>query len=157
MNLFELFHRGVLARLNADSFFRDAPAIVVLGEDMPNTRQLAATQRTTLGIVGICSKPDFNRIEGDIAVFRCSLGWFENQKQNMEGDSGAKRSGSDCVIISTRLLNRFPVPVSDNADPANVINPFSPIRIKSGEYVGEEDGVNVWELQFETSVPIEGI
>lgn len=117
---------------------------------MPGTRQQAAEARTTLGIVGICSKPDFERVEGDVLIFRCSLGFFENQKQNISGVGGARRAAADCVIIATRLLHRYEVPMPDDST-------FSGIRIRSGEYLGEEEGINIWQLQFEVSVPIEAI
>lgn len=124
---------------------------------MPGTRQQAAEQRTTLGVVGICSKPDMERIEGDYITYKCSLGFFENQKQNMEASGGAGRSAEDCIEMATRLLHRYKIQVYDEEDPPNLINLFSEIRIGRGEYLGEEEGINVWQLQFEVSALIEAI
>jgi hypothetical protein len=155
LNLYDQFQQGVLDRLNEHAFFSNAPAITILGEDMPDTRQQAADLRTTRGILGIMSRPDFNRAEGDVLIFRCSLVWIENQKQNMEGAGGARRAAADCVLACCGLLHRYVVPiVNDDDEP---VNPFSQIRIKTADYVGEEDGINVWEIEFETGVSVDAI
>ncbi len=164
--IFDDFQNGILSALNNDPYFVKAPSVVVFPEEpvLPDTtamsdsdaatalelarknhrNQVEAALRT-VGIVGVVSEVD-DQIGARLDTYDITLtiAWFENRRKNL------RASARNCAIKTRAILQGYIIPISNNN--GDRIDPFTPLKVQSSNYVGEEDGTIVREMVINSTV-----
>lgn len=159
--IFDDFQSGIVNALKGDAYFSRSPAVLIIPEEDPaemtdvdfqNHRKQVQASLNDNGIVGVVSEVDYEAAPSPNAyVVRCSIAWFENRRKNKDT---LARSGRNCAAKAHAILQRYRVPVLIGGT-SERIDPFSPIQIKSCNYVGEEDGTKVREMVVESIVAVD--
>lgn len=172
--IFDDFQNGIVNALNADPYFAQSPAVLIVPEEpvMESTEEMttdeAAAARATAaenhrkmvqdalntnGIVGVVSEVDDEGDDRspDMTTVSCVVAWFENRKINQADRYG--RSARNCAAKARAILWRYRIPVVF-AETGERVDTFTPLRFKSNKFIGEEDGIKVREMVFESSIAI---
>lgn len=131
----EDFQTLLHARLSADAFFTDAPAVSVqkqLNRDIRKTIQSALSGDGVIVAVGL---PDCERTENegnDEFEFLCDIEFFENPTQN---DSG--KSAFQCLDHAR-----------GNLEGKSLDEELSPLRVVFAGFSREQDGISIFRLRI---------
>lgn len=164
MDIFADYNNAVMDRLNNNEYLSGGVAAVVVGEDAleddtddgetaEEHRRSISDKLNAAGVVGILSAPELTRDEGDRFTLRSTLIWCINRKVNASA-TGAQKPGSQLVLKSVALLHRFRPQIYNEDDPPALANPYSMILVSKAERIGEDEGVDVWTIEFESRIAI---
>lgn len=105
-----------------------------------------------VGVVGTYHGLRIEKTEGDRVVCRGGIFWEVNKKLNQTATKGTLKPGRLIWQESIAILRRF-VPTLEDDD-SNQCQPFSQILINAAERIGEDNGVELWMIDFETKLAL---
>jgi hypothetical protein len=152
------FQQAIVARLAGDAYFTALPAIGVFAEEdeaeltdtsLEAMRKLVHQSLTTSGAAIVVSEPDFEITDSpDMYQVTVTIAVFENRTANRNATTGARRSGKNIAAVCHWLLMNHPL-LADLG--------FTRLKVRTGNYVGEEDGIKVRELVAESRIAFDTV
>lgn len=159
MDLFGQFNAGLIAAFTANAYLSDGVAaqLFALDSDQETEEERLTTINRRLNLVGVAgslASLDLDRLEGDRMICKGGLFWEVNKKKNLSS-TGTNKPGRLIFQESISILQRRVVQILDDATPTpNAVNPFSQILINWAKRLGEDEGVEIWGIEFETKLAI---
>lgn len=154
------FQNAIVERLKDDAYFSQMPTVGVFAEETEEEitddadsmrKQVQAAISSGSGVVVVVAEPDYEITDSpDMYLVTTTIAIFENRTANKKSATGARKSAKNVSAVIHWLLFNFRVLEGTENEGA-----FSPLKVRSGNYVGEEDGVKVRELTVESRVPID--
>jgi len=156
MDILGTFDDAIISRFDADAVLSAGVAAKVYKADSDTQTEeehlVEINNRLNdTGVVGTLSSLRMERVEGDFFVYRGGLFWEVNKKKNLSS-TGCQKSGRVIFQKSLELLHRYKVSALNEGGVS--YKPFSQILISMGERIGEDSGVELWMIEFETKLAI---
>lgn len=156
MDIFGQFRDQLTARFDANAYLSDGTAAKLYAADSDSETEEEILRKTNerlnlVGVVGTFHWPRVEKTEGDRMVVRGGIWWEVNKTKN-QSTSGTRKPGRLIWQESVMLLQRWQPDITD--DDSNVYRPFSQCLINSAERIGEDEGVELWMIDFETHLAL---
>lgn len=155
MDLFGQFNDALIARFDANSYLSTdvAAKLYAADSDTETEEQVLKKTNDRLNAVGVVGtyQGRIEKTEGDRMVWHGGIFWEINKKKNQSPD-GTQKPGRLIWQESVMLLQRWSPDITD--DSSNVYRPFSQIIVNSAERIGEDEGVELWMIDFETHLAL---
>lgn len=163
------FQSAIVDRLKEDAYFVQSPAVQIFAEESEDEltddsldamREAVQKALTSAGIAVVVSEPDYEVVPDSPRMYLATItiAVFENRQANKNATTGAKRSAKNTIAVAHWLLDRFIPTLTVTVDGADVdCQPFTPISIRSGNYIGEEEGIKVRELTIQSRVAVSAV
>jgi hypothetical protein len=156
MDLFGQFRDQVIARFAANSYLSTGTAATLYASDSDSETEEDVlrkinTRLNLVGVVGTLHGPRIEKTEGDRVTCRGGIWWEVNKTKNQSTD-GTGKPGRLIWQESIAILRRWSPDLQD--DDGNLCRPFSQILINAAERVGEDEGVELWMIDFETNLAL---
>lgn len=169
MDIIKDYNDAVVTRLNDHEYMASDVAAVVYAEnileDVSDDGQTAEDhlkemnqQLNSYGVIGVLSVPEFTRSGGRAARFTVGsmLTWYVNPVKNM-ATAGCQKPIGQLAVYSVGAIEGFiPQIYNDDATPA-LANPFEALKVQKVEYLGEDDGLVILQIQIESSFALQTI
>lgn len=156
------FQNAIVDRLLGDAYFTQSPTVGVFAEESEDEltgevqtmrQKVQAALSSGSGVAVVVAEPDYEitdpRETRDTYVVTTTIAIFENRTANKKQTTGARKSGKNVAAVVHWRLADFRVFEDTELDGA-----FERLKVRSGNFVGEEDGIKVRELVIESRVPI---
>lgn len=99
------------------------------------------------GVVGIASVPDPQTdTETGVTTYTGIIAWMINKKANKKATTGAQKPGHLCAIHCAQAIKNLMIEIQNDA--SAVCQRLKVLVTRPGEFIGEEDGVSVWAVEY---------
>jgi hypothetical protein len=148
---------AVVAAVNADAYLSAGVAVAAIKEDPLDSdsdndvepeayRSLIQSTMNTCGVVGVASVPDpQTETESGVTTYTGVIAWMINKKVNKSA-TGAQKPGHLVAIYCAQAIKNLIIDITNDA--AVVCQKLKVLVTRPGEYIGEEDGVSVWAVEY---------
>jgi hypothetical protein len=156
MDVFGQFRDAILNRINGNAYLSAGVSATLFPDDDESETEEESLRAindrlNAVGVAGTLSQLRIDRMEGDRFVCKGGMFWEVNKKQNRSSE-GTKKPGRLIFQESLAALRRF-VPTILN-DASDEVDCFSGLLINWAERIGEENGLELWAIEFETRMAI---
>jgi hypothetical protein len=156
MDIFGQFRDQLIARFDANAYLSAGTAAKLYAADSDTETEEHILQKTnerlnSTGVVGTLHGPRVEKTEGDRMVIRGGIWWEVNKTKN-QSTSGTQKPARLIWQESIALIQRWTPDITD--DDSNVYRPFSQCLVNSAERIGEDEGVELWVIDFETHLAL---
>lgn len=130
--IFEDFQNAIVARLESDEYFSEAPGILIVAEDNPKMQSKAVQDAmNTIGIACAVGFPSFQREQDNKATISVPILFWENPQINRTAGTGTEKPSSHAATQAMARLNGYQ---------SETLQMFSPIQIQSMFEVPPDEG-----------------
>jgi hypothetical protein len=163
MDLYAQILDAVVDAVNANAFLsagvpaecvKEDPLIDDTDDDITDEqhRRELNEKLNSRGIVGIASVPDPQTDpETNVTILTGVITWIINKKVN-KGATGARKPGQFLVYYTTEVLKPLVITILNDASVA--CQRLKVWVTRPGEFIGSEDGVSVWAVEYMIRVTI---
>jgi hypothetical protein len=148
---------AVVTAVNADAYLAGGVAVAAIKEDPLDSdtdndvepeayRNLIQSTMNTCGVVGVASVPDPQTDTGSgETTYTGVIAWMINKKVNKSA-TGANKPGHLIAIYCAQAIKNLPITILNDA--AQACQNLRVLVTRPGEFIGEEDGVSVWAVEY---------